>query len=192
VHTAIDLCVLPLIILIYSGVVLLYAPWYVPLHAFFSSKKKQRHTAQAILSTTLLLFSTLSPPLYAQISPFPQSGLPKTKLSAGIHIIQAEVARTKEARQHGLMHRRRLGSNHGMLFAFDTLDRQCFWMRNTPLPLSIAFIADDGAIVNIEDMTPETDDRHCSRRPVRYALEMTQGWFKEHGIQVRQKIEGLP
>jgi len=90
------------------------------------------------------------------------------------------------------MHRQSLPGNGGMLFVFESPDLQCFWMRNTPLPLSIAFIADDGSIVNIADMAPQTDDAHCSARPVRYALEMSQGWFEAHGIQAGNRIDGLP
>ncbi|WP_255592933.1 DUF192 domain-containing protein [Bordetella sp. BOR01] len=122
----------------------------------------------------------------------PQRGLPITELSAGIHIIRAEVASTDDTRRVGLMHRQSLPDNQGMLFVFETPDLQCFWMRNTPLPLSIAFIADDGTIVNIADMAPQTDDAHCSARPVRYALEMAQGWFASHGIQAGNRIGGLP
>jgi uncharacterized membrane protein (UPF0127 family) len=121
-----------------------------------------------------------------------QPTLRRAQLSAGIHVIQAEVADTDETRERGLMFRKSLDGNDGMLFVFDQPDRQCFWMHNTPLPLSIAFIADDGTIVNIDDMAPETDDAHCSRKPVRYALEMAQGWFADHGIASGKKIDGLP
>ncbi|AOB33771.1 hypothetical protein AKI39_15620 [Bordetella sp. H567] len=131
-------------------------------------------------------------PTHAQGITEPQAVLPKTQLSAGIHIIQAEVANSDETRQRGLMFRKRLDGNDGMLFVFERPDKQCFWMHNTPLPLSIAFIADDGTIVNIDDMAPETDDTHCSRKPVRYALEMAQGWFADHGISAGKKIDGLP
>ena len=133
------------------------------------------------------------PPAQAQDAPTgPQATLPVTELSAGIHIIQAEVADTEPTRRIGLMHRSSLPDNNGMLFIFDIPDLQCFWMRNTPLPLSIAFIADDGTIINIADMAPQTDDAHCSARPVRYALEMAQGWFATHGIQAGNRIGGLP
>lgn len=90
------------------------------------------------------------------------------------------------------MFRKELPGNDGMLFVFEQPDVQCFWMRNTLLPLSIAFIADDGTIVNIEDMAPQTDDAHCSKKPVRYALEMAQGWYEAHGIKSGRKIDGLP
>lgn len=122
----------------------------------------------------------------------PQTGLPVTQLSAGIHVIRAEVADTEATRRVGLMHRQSLPGNGGMLFVFESPDLQCFWMRSTLLPLSIAFIADDGSIVNIADMAPQTDDAHCSARPVRYALEMSQGWFEAHGIQPGNRIDGLP
>lgn len=125
-------------------------------------------------------------------SPATQTRLPVIELAAGIHVIRAELANTEATRRTGLMYRESLPNNHGMLFIFDAPEMQCFWMRNTPLPLSIAFIADDGAIVNIDDMAPQTDDTHCSAKPVRYALEMAQGWFEKRGIQPGQRITGLP
>ncbi|AHV91084.1 hypothetical protein D554_2657 [Bordetella holmesii 30539] len=121
-----------------------------------------------------------------------QDTLPTTQLSTGIHVIQAEVADTDAKRRVGLMNRQELPGNSAMLFVFEEPDLQCFWMRNTPLPLSIAFIADDGTISNIEDMAPQTDDPHCSRKPVRYALEMSQGWFAQRGVKAGAKIDGLP
>lgn len=128
----------------------------------------------------------------AQAPRGPQAPLPTTQLSAGIHIIRAEVANSDASREAGLMFRKELPGNDGMLFVFDQPDVQCFWMRNTLLPLSIAFIADDGTIVNIDDMAPQTEDPHCAKKPVRYALEMAQGWFDEHGIKAGRKIDGLP
>ncbi len=119
----------------------------------------------------------------------PQS-LPTVQLTAGIHAIKAMVAQAPEERQKGLMHRRTMGVNEGMLFVFETAAVQCFWMRNTPLPLSAAFIGDDGRVVNIEDMKPETDDSHCSKKPVRYVLEMNQGWFARHGVKAGDKLGG--
>lgn len=121
-----------------------------------------------------------------------QTRLPTTELSAGIHTIQAEVAATEEARRKGLMFRESMKPNEGMLFVFDAPDQQCFWMRNTLIPLSIAFITDDGTIRNIADMTPMSADTHCSRGAVRYGLEMNQGWFSARGIVAGQKINGLP
>jgi len=118
--------------------------------------------------------------------------LPTIRLNAGIHNIQAEVARTPEQRSTGLMHRPTMGANQGMLFAFDQAAEQCFWMKNTLLPLSIAFLADDGSVVNIEDMQPQTLNGHCSKKPVRYALEMNLGWFAKRGIKPGAKLQGAP
>ena len=112
------------------------------------------------------------------------------QLNAGIHNIHAEVALTPEQRSIGLMHRRQMAPNDGMLFVFDEPARQCFWMKNTLLPLSIAFLAEDGTIVDIADMQPLTLDSHCSSRPVRYALEMNQGWFAKRGIKPGSKLQG--
>jgi hypothetical protein len=121
----------------------------------------------------------------------PQS-LPSVPLQAGMHLIQAQVARTPDQRQTGLMHRREMPAHEGMLFVFEAPSPQCFWMRNTLLPLSIAFLADDGTVVNIADMQPQTDDSHCSAKPVRYALEMNKGWFDKRGIKPGARISGGP
>jgi len=113
-------------------------------------------------------------------------------LTAGMHVIQAEIAITPEQRAIGLMHRKTMPTNNGMLFVFEAPEPQCFWMRNTLLPLSIAFIADDGSVVNIADMQPMTETSHCSDKPVRYALEMNQGWFAKRGIKAGIKLKGQP
>jgi len=122
----------------------------------------------------------------------PQPPLPRVELQAGIHLIRAEVASDHATRARGLMFRERLGPNEGMLFVFQRKDRQCFWMRNTLIALSIAFVDDDGAIVNVEDMSPRTEDSHCSARPVRYALEMEQGWFARRGLKPGARLSGPP
>lgn len=118
--------------------------------------------------------------------------LPRIALTAGLHRINAEVADTDQTRARGLMMRERLGPNEGMLFIFPEAATHCFWMKNTPLPLSIAFIDDEGRIVNIADMAPRSEDTHCPRRAIRFALEMEQGWFDRKGIAAGQKIGGLP
>lgn len=122
----------------------------------------------------------------------PQPPLPTTRLSAGIHVITAEIAATEQSRTIGLMMRESLRPNHGMLFVFEDKSQHCFWMRNTLLPLSIAFIDDDGAIVNIQNMTPKSDASTCPPRAVRYALEMEQGWFAKRGLTAGSKITGIP
>lgn len=121
-----------------------------------------------------------------------QDRLPAVPLTAGMYIIQAEVAQSPAQRSIGLMNRRTMGTNEGMLFVFEVPGEQCFWMKNTLLPLSIAFLADDGTVVNIEDMKPQTTDSHCSRKEVRYALEMNQGWFARRGIKPGAKLGGAP
>lgn len=118
--------------------------------------------------------------------------LPFTELSVGGQTVSAEVAATEKSRNYGLMNRKSLPENHGMLFIFEHSDGHCFWMKNTPLPLSIAFIDDMGLIVNIADMQPFDETAHCPAKPVRYALEMTQGWFRSHGIKPPAQVDGLP
>ncbi|CAN5246990.1 DUF192 domain-containing protein [soil metagenome] len=124
----------------------------------------------------------------AQVNP----PLPNAPLSAGVHVIHAEVARTPMEQQIGLMNRQDLQDNNGMLFVLDEPRLECMWMRNTLVPLSVAFIGADGSIVNIEDMKARTDDTHCATAPVSYALEMPLGWFKKIGIKAGSKIRGLP
>jgi len=121
-----------------------------------------------------------------------QAKLPVVRINAGIHNIQAEVAQSPEQREVGLMFRKVMGTNDGMLFAFEEPGTQCFWMKNTLLPLSVAFVADDGTIVNIDDMKPQTLDGHCSAKPVRFVLEMNQGWFAKRGIKAGEKLQGQP
>ncbi|WP_349744877.1 DUF192 domain-containing protein [Roseateles cavernae] len=139
-------------------------------------------------SATLLLVLALG---LAQAQDKPQQ-LPVTPLTAGMHLIQAEVAQTQEQRAIGLMHRPSMPTNAGMLFVFEEAGVQCFWMKNTLLPLSIAFVADDGSIVNIAEMQAMSEASHCSARPVRYALEMNQGWFAKRGIKAGAKLKGKP
>lgn len=122
----------------------------------------------------------------------PQPPLPTIELQAGIHLIRAEVASDNDTRMRGLMFRERLGPNQGMLFVFQVKAQQCFWMRNTLIPLTIAFIEDDGSVVNLADMKPRSEDSHCSGRPVRYALEMEQGWFAKRGLGAGARLSGPP
>ncbi|WP_338758458.1 DUF192 domain-containing protein [Massilia sp. METH4] len=117
-----------------------------------------------------------------------------TTLTAGMHLIKAEIAATEAQRAQGLMFRDAMPANAGMVFVFDAPATQCMWMKNTPLPLSVAFIDADGKIVNIRDMHPHTLDSHCSTKgvPVKYALEMNQGWFRQKHIKPGMKIGNLP
>lgn len=112
-------------------------------------------------------------------------------LNAGIHRIEAEVAADQPTRMQGLMHRRQMPANHGMLFVFPVADRHCMWMRNTLIPLSVAFLDADGKILNIEQMQAQTEENHCAAAPARFALEMNLGWFAGKGIRVGQRIGGI-
>ncbi|HEX7052449.1 MAG TPA: DUF192 domain-containing protein [Burkholderiales bacterium] len=118
--------------------------------------------------------------------------LPVVQLNAGIYLIRAEVAADFASRAQGLMYRRQLASNAGMLFVFEQPGEQCMWMKNTLIPLSVAFLDDEGEIINIEDMAPQTLQSHCARRPARYALEMNRGWFAARGIKPGMRIGGIP
>ena len=121
-----------------------------------------------------------------------QMNLPRVQINAGMYVIDAQVAATNDQRMTGLMFRREMPQHEGMLFVFDQPSQQCFWMKNTLLPLSVAFVADDGTIVNIDEMQPQTLDSHCSTKPVRYVLEMNKGWFSKRGIKAGAKLEGTP
>lgn len=122
----------------------------------------------------------------------PQPRLPTVDLTAGMHVIKAEVAMTPEQQSVGMMFRTEMGANEGMLFVNEDAGVRCFWMRNTLIPLSIAFIDDGGRIVNIADMQPRSEASHCSGKPVRFALEMRQGWFAKRGMGPGFKLTGAP
>jgi|SRR5665213_150935 len=139
--------------------------------------------------TLALLLTSVCVRCLAQASP---TEFPVIPLSAGIQLIQAEVANTDSQREQGLMFREKLGANQGMIFVFDYLSRPCMWMKNTLLPLSVAFLDNTGTIINIEDMRAQTLDSHCAAGPARYALEMNLGWFAKHGVVPGRKLGGLP
>ena len=134
-----------------------------------------------------LAFFLAAAPAFAQ-----QPQLPVVQLNAGMHLIRAEVAADYGSRMTGLMHRATMPSNAGMLFIFDEAQQQCMWMKNTLIPLSVAFIDDSGTIINVEDMAPQTEDSHCAKRPARYALEMNRGWFAARGIKPGTRLGGIP
>lgn len=138
----------------------------------------------------LCLAALLGQAVHAQNSP--QLDLPRVKLLAGMYQIDAQVALSPEQRTIGLMFRQEMPQHEGMLFVFEQAAIQCFWMKNTLLPLTAAFVADNGSIVNLADMKPQTTDSHCSSRPVRYVLEMNQGWFARKGIKAGAKLAGRP
>jgi hypothetical protein len=125
-------------------------------------------------------------------APAPQMNLPRTHLTSGMYRIEVQLAVTDTARQVGLMHRTNMPDNEGMLFVFEQPNTQCFWMRNTLIALTAAFLDDNGTVVNLADMKPQTEDNHCSAKPVRYVLEMNKGWFDKRRIQAGSVIKGLP
>lgn len=145
-------------------------------------------TIRRCVAAALLQLAALGP---AAAQGQPQD-LPTMALSAGMHAIRAQVAITPIQRQIGLMFRREMPQNEGMLFVFESPTRHCFWMRNTLIPLSIAFLRDDGTIANLDEMQPHSENSHCSVEPVRFALEMNKGWFSRRGIKPGMKISGPP
>ena len=142
----------------------------------------------ALVLAALHLGPVAAPPAQAQSGPQPR--LPTIDLQAGIHIIKTELAVTPEQQATGMMFRKEMGTNEGMLFVNADASPRCFWMRNTLVPLTIAFLADDGTIVNLADMKPQTTDAHCSEQPVRWVLEMNPGWFAKRGIKAGFKLQG--
>ena len=136
-----------------------------------------------ILLTAGFTLSFLAAPAFAQ--------MPRIDLSAGFHRIEAEVAADLPNRMQGLMMRKSMPANHGMLFVFPQAERHCMWMRNTLLPLSVAFLDEQGRILNIENMQPQTENNHCAAAPARFALEMNLGWFTERGIKAGDTLRGF-
>jgi uncharacterized membrane protein (UPF0127 family) len=137
----------------------------------------------------LLPLLLIGAPSFAQLA---GDGLPTVQLNAGMYLIRAEVAADEPTRERGLMFRKQMASNAGMLFLFDQPGSQCMWMKNTLIPLSVAFLDEHGTIINIEDMAPQTENSHCARRPARYALEMNGGWFAARGIKPGMRLGGIP
>jgi uncharacterized membrane protein (UPF0127 family) len=138
------------------------------------------------MRSLILAFSLATAPVLAQQPP-----LRTVELGAGMHVIRAEVADSFATRMQGLMHRTSLPPNGGMLFVFDEEGAHCMWMKNTLIPLSVAFLDARGAIVNIADMQPHSEQSHCAARPARYALEMTRGWFAQREIRAGARLRGL-
>lgn len=122
---------------------------------------------------------------------FSDAGMPQAELTIGMYRIVAEVAATQEDRMRGLMQRKSMPPSRGMLFVFTEQQRHCMWMKNTLLPLSVAFMDESGRILNVEDMQPQTENSHCAARPARFALEMNLGWFREKGLSAGTKVGGI-
>ena len=148
-----------------------------------SSRQSLANVRSAVLVGLMFCFG----PAVAQ-----QPELPTIALNADIFVIQAEVADTPATRELGLMRRKSMAQGAGMLFLFDESATHCMWMKNTLIPLSVAFITTDGRIVNLADMQPQTEDVHCGQTDVRYALETPLHWFAQHGIRPGARVLGLP
>ena len=146
--------------------------------------------ARLIFLPLIALANFLVPAAQAQSQGEPQLDLRRVHIGAGMYQIDAQVASSPVERQIGLMYRKEMPQQEGMIFVFEQAAPQCFWMKNTLLPLTAAFVADDGRIVNLEDMKPQTTDNHCSEEPVRYVLEMNQGWFAKKNIKKGFKLSG--
>jgi hypothetical protein len=144
------------------------------------------------LSAVFTLFALCLSAATVSAQDEPQTTLPRVNLNAGMHRIDTQVAMSPEQRSIGLMFRKEMPQHEGMLFVFEQPSVQCFWMKNTLLPLTAAFVADDGTIVNLVDMKPQTTESHCSTKPVRYVLEMNQGWFAKKNIKAGFKLGGKP
>jgi uncharacterized protein len=145
----------------------------------------------ATLSVTRWLCLTLFVLVMTCNMAIAKTRLPTLQLTAGGHRIEVEIAATPALRDLGLMHRQFLPANRGMLFVFPEAHAHCLWMHNTKIPLSAAFLDDQGVIINIADMQPNTDDHHCAATSVHYVLEMRSGWFREKGITSGTHIKGL-
>ncbi len=164
--------------------------------AFIQNKRRSRVIAslRGLVIAMLLPLASLS---LAQAQAMPPgakqpSEFPRAKLTAGMYVIDAAVAANDADREQGLMYRTQLAANEGMLFVFNENAVHCFWMKNTLIPLSIAFIRADGTVTDIDEMDAETTNNHCPRNNGTYALEMSKGWFTAKGIKPGMKIKGLP
>lgn len=142
------------------------------------------------LFTKLLVLSCSA--IYAQITIAAEPSLKRQQFQIGTHIVDAELAITAEERQRGLMFRESLAENQGMMFQFAHADHYCMWMKNTLIPLSIAFIDEQGKIINIEEMKANSEETTCAKNKARYALEMNTGWYQQRQIEAGQQIHGLP
>ena len=164
------------------------------IHPFGPNFMRLKSSARGLVHALLSAFISyaLLAPAWAQAQDTAQTGLDRAALRIGMHQIDAQLAATPLQRQIGLMFRTSMPQHEGMLFVFEQPAQQCFWMKNTPLPLTAAFVADDGTIVNLADMQALTTESHCSTRPVRYVLEMNKGWFTKKGIKAGTRLSGGP
>ena len=143
---------------------------------------------RTLFQHTVFLFVALAAPMLGWAQE-PQTDLQRMVIQVGMFQIDAQIAQTPLQRQIGLMYRKNMPAHEGMLFVFEEPQKQCFWMKNTLLPLTAAFVDDEGVIVNTADMQPQTTESHCSDKPVRFVLEMNQGWFVKKKIGKGYKLK---
>ncbi len=155
---------------------------------FFCARNQYKRAKKRYAGLAAALAASLIPQLAAAQAAL----LPTTELQVGKSTVNAEIAATEASRTYGLMNRKSLPDDHGMLFVFDTTDVYCFWMKNTLLPLSIAFIDAKGKVVNTAEMQPLSEQPHCPAKPIKYALEMNKSWFANHGAAAGTQVSGLP
>lgn len=158
-----------------------FAPFFAPFLVAFS-------VTLSATFVTLLLSVLVSAPVAA----LDNTARTTHKLTIAAQKIDAEIVASPSDRQQGLMFRQSMPVNHGMLFVFEEAQLHCFWMKNTPLPLSIGFFNAKGELINVLDMTPLSEASNCPSKPAKYALEMNQGWFAKHKIKAGSKLEGIP
>ena len=161
---------------------------FLQIHRFGDTTRSHNVRMKRFIQLILVALICLS----ATAQEGPQTNLPRIKLQLGMYHIDTQLAQTPEQRSIGLMYRAEMPTHEGMLFVFEQASTQCFWMKNTLLPLTAAFVADDGTIVNLADMKPQTTDSHCSTKPVRFVLEMHQGWFAKKGFKAGTRLSGAP
>jgi len=143
-----------------------------------------RRAALRVLAGGLLAFATAQATADAK--------LPTTTIKVGSHALRVEVVATDAERQKGLMFREKLGRNDGMLFVFDEPAYHSMWMKNTLIPLSVAFVDAKGEILNILDLEPHSLETRMSAGPASYAIETNRGWFAERGLKAGDRVTGLP
>jgi hypothetical protein len=166
---------------------------YMPLDFLAVRAPKRVHNLVMNLFIRFFTAATLLTPLGNLLAQDQaQTGLPRTTLTAGFHQLDVQVASTPVQQATGLMFRAEMPQHEGMLFLFPEPKQQCFWMKNTLIPLTAAFVADDGTVVNLEDMQPQTTQSHCSAKPVRFVLEVNQGWFAKKGLKAGMRLGGPP
>ncbi|OFV50976.1 DUF192 domain-containing protein [Oligella sp. HMSC09E12] len=150
-----------------------------------------RYIKPLFFSLSLMLASVLMPATSQAATTESAPQLPTQLLRLGNSTLEVEIAATNQSRQRGLMHRHVMAEERGMLFVFEQAERLCFWMRNTYIPLSIAYLDKDATIIEIFDMQALDERSVCSTAPAQFALEVNQGWFERHQIQVGQRVEGI-